>query len=91
MELDIVTNTGIINIKKELIIRKIFLHDGKILTSANVVFLLKKDNLGNLCQIIAYGGGHGHGVGMSQYGAAYMGQKLNFNFIQILKKYYMRL
>lgn len=88
MELDIVTNTGIINIKKELIFRKIFLHDGKILPSANVVFLLKKDNLGNLCQIIAYGGGYGHGVGMSQFGAAYMGQKLNLKFIQILKKYY---
>lgn len=88
MEVDIVTNAGVITIKKELIFRKIFLFNGKILPSANVVFSLKRDHLGNLSKITAYGGGFGHGVGMSQYGAAYMGQKLKLNFVQILKRYY---
>ena len=88
MEVDVVTNAGVITIKKELIFRKIFLFNGKTLPSANVVFSLKRDHLGNLSKITAYGGGFGHGVGMSQYGAAYMGQKLKLNFVQILKRYY---
>ena len=44
-------------------------------------------SIGKSVNITTYG--YGHGVGMSQYGAAYMGQKLKLNFMQILKKYYM--
>ena len=56
--------------------------------SANVVFEKKLDSYGNVTGIIAYGGGFGHGVGMSQYGAGYMATKLNQPYYNILRHYY---
>ncbi|WP_099360817.1 SpoIID/LytB domain-containing protein [Fredinandcohnia onubensis] len=35
-----------------------------------------------------YGGGNGHGVGMSQYGAYYLGTTLGYDFDRILTSYY---
>jgi len=35
-----------------------------------------------------YGGGNGHGVGMSQYGAYYLGTTLGYEFDRILTSYY---
>ncbi|MDR2779129.1 MAG: SpoIID/LytB domain-containing protein [Puniceicoccales bacterium] len=88
MELVVVTTTQKISIKKELIIRRVFKKDGNLLPSANFVFDHLKDKNGKLTKIIAYGGGFGHAVGMSQYGAGFMATHLNKTFDQILKWYY---
>lgn len=82
MELEIVTTKGIWKVSKELVIRRVFQKNGISLPSANVVFDFNED------KIIAYGGGFGHGVGMSQFGAGFMAKSLNKNFIEILKHYY---
>ena len=73
---------------KELVVRRIFQKNGVALPSANVVFDHIFDEDGNLERIIAYGGGFGHGVGMSQFGAGFMAKSLNRNFIDILRRYY---
>jgi SpoIID/LytB domain protein len=78
---------GIWTVKKELIIRKIFENSGRMLPSANVVFDKVTGSGGKLEKIVAYGGGIGHGVGMSQYGANGL-SKNNFTFDQILQHYY---
>jgi hypothetical protein len=43
---------------------------------------------GQLIYVKAYGGGYGHGVGLSQYGAGYMGTELKMPYDKILKHYY---
>ena len=86
--LDIVTTNGRYRISKELVIRRLFTKDGKALPSANVVFKCGTDNYNDLTTITAFGGGFGHGVGMSQYGAFYMATELKKSFIDILKHYY---
>ena len=86
--LDIVTTEGKYRVSKELVIRRLFTKDGKALPSANVVFKLDTDSFDSITTITAYGGGFGHGVGMSQYGANYMAKKLKKNFVEILKHYY---
>ena len=65
-----------------------FTNKGKALPSANVVFEHEYNDEGELIYIKAYGGGFGHGVGMSQYGAGFMGKELHKNFDEILKHYY---
>ena len=86
--LDIITSDGKYRVEKELVIRRLFTKDGKALPSANVVFRSESDNYNDMVQITAYGGGYGHGVGMSQYGASYMAKELKKSFIEILKHYY---
>ena len=88
MEVEIITTKGCYVVSKELVIRRVFQKDGVSLPSANVVFEKKLDNLGNVQSIIAYGGGFGHGVGMSQFGAGYMATKLNQDYYNILRHYY---
>jgi len=83
----IVAVNGTWTVKKELIIRRIFENSGKILPSANVIFDNVRDLNGNLEKVVAYGGGLGHGVGMSQFGANGM-SKNNYTFDQILQHYY---
>jgi len=83
----IIAANGIWTVKKELFIRKIFENSGKMLPSANVVFNNILDLNGNLESVAAYGGGLGHGVGMSQFGANYM-SKNGCTFDQILQHYY---
>jgi len=88
IELDIMTTKGCYRVSKELVIRRVFQKDGISLPSANVIFEKKLDNLGNITDITAYGGGFGHGVGMSQFGAGYMGSKLGQPYYNILRHYY---
>lgn len=88
MELEIQTDAGNYIVQKELMIRRLLTTQGKALPSANVVFEHEYNENGDLIYVKAYGGGYGHGVGMSQYGAGYMGNELKMNFDQILKHYY---
>lgn len=67
-------------------------HDGStysnysILPSGYFVFDIDREN-GKIKQVTFYGGGNGHGVGMSQYGANYLA-KIGKNYQQILKTFY---
>lgn len=88
MEVEIMTSKGCYRIMKELVIRRVFQKNGVSLPSANIVFENKFDSYGNLTSITVYGGGFGHGVGMSQYGAGYMATKLNQPYYNILRHYY---
>ena len=74
-------------IKKELLIRRIFKNQGKALPSANFVVNNYIDKDGFLYKFEIFGGGYGHGVGMSQYGASYMSGH-GYTFDQILQHYY---
>ena len=88
IELELMTSKGCYRISKELVIRRVFQKDGISLPSANVFFEKQLDNNGNVTDITAYGGGFGHGVGMSQYGAGYMATKLDQPYYNILRHYY---
>ena len=88
IELEIITKSKKYKVFKELVIRRLLTKDGKALPSANVVFDNIKDENDNLVEIRAYGGGYGHGVGMSQFGAGFMGKELHKSFDRILQHYY---
>ena len=88
VEMEIVTKSQTFNIKKELVIRRLFVKDGKALPSANVVFEFAQDDYGNILSVKAFGGGYGHGVGLSQYGAGFMSEELNMPYEKILQHYY---
>ena len=88
VELEITTSTGTYKVYKELVIRRLITKDGKALPSANVVFETQYDDDGKLVSIKAFGGGYGHGVGMSQYGAGFMGSELKLPYEKILQHYY---
>lgn len=88
IELEIVTDKQTYHVFKELVIRRLLPKDGKALPSANVVFENLYDSNKKLNKVVAYGGGLGHGVGMSQYGAGFMSNSLHKTFDKILKRYY---
>jgi len=88
MEVEINTYKGCYIVSKELVIRRVFQKDGISLPSANAVFEKTIDNYGNVKSIRIYGGGYGHGVGMSQFGAGYMATKLKQPYYNILRHYY---
>ena len=88
IELVVQTNKKNYHLFKELVIRRSFIKDGKALPSANVVFVPTYDDNGKLISIKAYGGGYGHGVGMSQFGAGFMAQELKKSYKDILFHYY---
>ncbi|MBR2525161.1 SpoIID/LytB domain-containing protein [bacterium] len=88
IDLEIVTDKGIYTVQKELVIRRIFQKNNISLPSANVVFEFVIDENNEILEINAYGGGFGHGVGMSQYGAGFMGKELKMPYDKILKHYY---
>ena len=88
IEMEVVTKTQTYKVYKELVVRRLITKDGKALPSANVVFENEKDENGNLVAVKAFGGGFGHGVGMSQYGAGFMATELKLPFDKILKHYY---
>ena len=88
MIVDIITDKGIFTAQKELVIRRLFQKDNISLPSANVVFDFVKDKDTKSIKIVANGGGFGHGVGMSQYGAGFMGKELKMPYDKILKHYY---
>ena len=88
IEMEIITDAQKYRVFKELVIRRLLTKDGKALPSANVVFENIKDENNNLIEIKAFGGGYGHGVGMSQFGAGFMGKELHKSFSNILQHYY---
>lgn len=88
IEMEIVTDSQIYKLYKELVIRRSLTKDGKALPSANVVFENIKDDEDNLISVKAYGGGFGHGVGLSQFGAGFMGSELHKTYDKILQHYY---
>ena len=88
VEMEIVTRSQTYKVFKELVVRRLMTKDGKALPSANVVFDNIFDEEGNLTGIHAYGGGFGHGVGLSQYGAGFMGAELKKSYDKILQHYY---
>lgn len=88
IELEIITDEKTYTIEKELVIRRLFTCQGKALPSANVVFEQEYNDKGELIYVKAYGGGFGHGVGLSQYGAGFMATELGKSFDEILKHYY---
>ncbi len=61
--------------------------DNTCLPSAFFVFEEKLDDKGNLEAVTFYGGGNGHGVGMSQYGVKGMTER-GFTYADILQHYY---
>ena len=75
---------------EDIIIRR---HDGStmrnyaILPSAFLYFQINRDGSGGIQDINIRGGGNGHGVGMSQYGAYGMSLR-GFDFREILSHYY---
>ena len=88
IELDLMTTKGCWRVSKELVVRRLFQKDGVSLPSANVVFEKELDSEGNVVDVTAYGGGFGHGVGMSQFGAGYLATKMNQPYYNILRHYY---
>lgn len=88
IEMEVITKSQKYKIYKELVVRRLLTKDGKALPSANVVFDNIKDENGNLISVHAYGGGFGHGVGMSQYGAGFMGSEMHIPYDKILQHYY---
>jgi len=88
IEMEIVTQSKTYKVYKELVIRRLLTKDGKALPSANAVFENAQDNDGKLVSVKAYGGGFGHGVGLSQYGAGFMGSELHLPYYKILQHYY---
>ncbi len=88
IELVIYTKNKHYHVFKELVIRRSFTKDGKALPSANVVFVPTHDENGKLVSVKAFGGGYGHGVGMSQFGAGFMAQEMKKSYEDILFHYY---
>lgn len=68
-------------------------HDGRrlqdydILPSAFAVFEVERNEQGEAARVLIAGGGNGHGVGMSQYGAAGMARQ-GHDFKEILQHFY---
>ncbi len=88
IEMEIVTRSQTYKVYKELVVRRLITKDGKALPSANVVFDNEYDENGLLTGVHAYGGGFGHGVGLSQFGAGFMGSELHMSYDKILQHYY---
>lgn len=79
-------------IKSAFKINSVINNNGEIvktdsLPSTNFVFDKVYDNDGYIKKIIIYGGGYGHGVGLSVYGAEKMASE-NKTYKEILNKYY---
>ncbi|MEW5820157.1 MAG: SpoIID/LytB domain-containing protein [Cyanobacteriota bacterium] len=87
IDLKITGSNGSWVVQKELNIRRLLTKNGKALPSANIIINRATDPNGNLVGIKIVGGGFGHGVGMSQYGASSMSSK-GYKFDQILQHYY---
>ena len=89
VELEIVAEGTNYKVFKEITIRRMFKKYGKALPSANAAFVHYYDEeTGKLSSIDCFGGGYGHGVGMSQFGAGFMAVDLHKKYDEILKHYY---
>lgn len=89
--IEIVAKNGCWRVKKELGIRRVLQNGSKMLYSANF-YIDKTEKMLNdkpieLERVALIGGGFGHGVGMSQYGAGYMAGE-GKDYVDILKYYY---
>lgn len=98
--IEIKAKNGTWLVRKELGIRRLLKKTGKALYSANF-YIEKTENKPVLTEIFSadhtfsptlekitlIGGGYGHGVGMSQYGAGFMASE-GKDFVDILKYYY---
>ncbi|WP_250277303.1 SpoIID/LytB domain-containing protein [[Clostridium] colinum] len=99
MELEIIGEKNTVLIMSDLIIKKVFSlnsvidNNGEIvqnistLPSSYFVFDKIYDNNGYLKKVTLYGGGYGHGVGLSMYGAYKMIQSGN-TYEDVFHKYY---
>lgn len=87
MIMQIETDKNVFIVQKELVIRRVFQKTGKPLPSANIVFDFTKNEKNKLSKITIHGGGFGHGVGMSQWGAGMMGS-MGYSYDEILRHYY---
>ena len=92
MSVNIITDKGTFNVQKELPIRRVFQKDNIGLPSANVIFEFKTEKTKNnplkpIQKVVAYGGGFGHGVGLSQWGAGSMAKR-GFSYGEIIQHYY---
>ena len=87
IEVEVQTTSGNYAIQKELVIRRIFQKNDISLPSANVVFDFITDEETGEQKIIAFGGGFGHGVGMSQTGADSLA-KQGKNYEEIIQHFY---
>lgn len=94
MFIDIVTDKDTFTLSKELPIRRAFQKNNISLPSANVIFDFetvkpdKKDKTAKeYTKIIAQGGGFGHGVGMSQFGAGAMNER-GYSYGEIIQHYF---
>lgn len=87
MAVEITTDKGVFIVEKELVIRRVFQNGSKPLPSANIIFDFTKSSKGEIEKIVVHGGGFGHGVGMSQWGAGMMGA-MGYSYDEILKHYY---
>lgn len=83
--LNVITDKDTFCIAKELVIRRTFQKNGKALPSGNFVIDTVVLPTGN--KFIFHGGGFGHGVGLSQFGAGSMSSK-GYSFDEILQHYY---
>lgn len=63
------------------------LKNSSLLPSAFMSLETSRDSEGNVKLVTIYGGGYGHSVGMSQYGAGYLSSK-GYSFDKILRTYY---
>lgn len=75
---------------RDIVVKRIKSGDLKniaMLPSAFMVFDITRDSNDNINDVTFYGGGYGHSVGMSQYGASYLASK-GYKFDKILKTYY---
>ncbi|MCD7779502.1 MAG: SpoIID/LytB domain-containing protein [Candidatus Gastranaerophilales bacterium] len=84
ISLEIKTDKNTYIVQKELVIRRCFQKDGISLPSAN--FVINYIDAANPLYKFS-GGGFGHGVGLSQWGAGKMGS-LGYTFDEILQHYY---
>ncbi len=84
IRLEIRTDKNIFIVEKELVIRRCFQKDGISLPSANFV-ITKIDSQNPVYKFS--GGGFGHGVGLSQWGAGKMAS-LGYTYDEILQHYY---
>ena len=83
--LEIKTDKNTFIVQKELVIRRCFQKNGISLPSANFVITKTFENEKPVYKF--FGGGFGHGVGLSQWGAGKMAS-LGFTFDEILQHYY---
>lgn len=75
---------------RDIIIKRISgspLENSSMLPSAFMVIETAKGKDGSVSSVSIFGGGYGHGVGMSQYGAGYLSSK-GYGYMEILHTYY---